>query len=660
MYLIYIEKSETHKHFLNVKGNISLANLKFRHDINGLRAIAVIAVMLFHFDEKLLPGGFAGVDVFFVISGFLMTSIIFKGLKQNNFTLIGFYIARANRIIPALVLLCFVVIVFGWFFLPPFEYKALSKHAASSVSFVSNIIYWREAGYFDSDSNGKWLLHTWSLSVEWQFYIIYPFLLVLLKRFCTPKNLRQILVLITVLGSFLSIYLTLHWPEGAYYLLPSRVWEMTLGGLAFLYPNISIINKNKKQAELLGLIMIVSALFLVSRDNAWPGFLAFIPVLGVYIILISNRQNSIITNNIIFQKIGTWSYSIYLWHWPLAVFGYYFEIDNWLYVGIPLSIILGWASFSFVETKKYKSYLCWRDLFRVKPIWFSFVIGLLGSTIFITNGAEFHYPKTVIIASNEVNNFSPYRNKCFSDSQICYFKGNKITQELDTVDYIIFGDSHSLAILTSVINAIGGDKKSVYIGSSACLFIPNLYSSFYDTSLCKNKTKKLYDEIIPKNHDAKLIMIERTNIYFTGYNSHEEEATFKDIRLVSGNNRITLRDQYVNTLCNLADQKKVFVLTPTPEFSHNIPSETAKRLMSLNKNPIELSKKDYIDRNKYTSEIFNQLNNCNVTLLDPTKYVCNENSCFSSFKGRPIYKDDDHLSECGNKLLIPMFKKHLN
>ena len=151
-----------------------MQNNSFRQDINGLRAIAVIAVVLFHFNASWMPGGFAGVDVFFVISGFLMTGIIFRGIEQENFSILKFYVARANRIIPALAVLCLVLLVFGWFYLTPLDYKALGKHAASSVAFLSNIIYWRESGYFDAASHEKWLLHTWSLSVEWQFYILYP------------------------------------------------------------------------------------------------------------------------------------------------------------------------------------------------------------------------------------------------------------------------------------------------------------------------------------------------------------------------------------------------------------------------------------------------------------------------------------------------------
>ena len=164
--------------------------MQFRKDINGLRAIAVIGVVLFHFNPSWMPGGFAGVDVFFVISGFLMTKIIFRGLEQDSFSVLKFYVARANRIIPALSLLCLVLLSVGWLFLSPLEYRALGKHIVSSITFISNIIYWTESGYFDAASQGKWLLHTWSLSLEWQFYIIYPLILVAMKQFLSLKIMK--------------------------------------------------------------------------------------------------------------------------------------------------------------------------------------------------------------------------------------------------------------------------------------------------------------------------------------------------------------------------------------------------------------------------------------------------------------------------------------
>ena len=210
--------------------------MQFRSDINGLRAIAVIAVVLFHFNSSWLSGGFAGVDVFFVISGFLMTGIIFRGLEQECFSISKFYAARAKRIVPALSVLVIVCLVIGYAVLSPVEYLELNKHAVGSISFISNFIYWTEAGYFDSASGSKWLLHTWSLSVEWQFYILYPIVLVCLKRFMTLNQIKMFILTGAFLGFLLSVYSTTRWPSLSYYLLPTRAWEMMFGGLAYIYP----------------------------------------------------------------------------------------------------------------------------------------------------------------------------------------------------------------------------------------------------------------------------------------------------------------------------------------------------------------------------------------------------------------------------------------
>ena len=282
-------------------------NQKFRADINGLRAFAVIAVVLFHFNPSWVPGGFAGVDVFFVISGFLMTGIIFRGLEQNNFSILKFYVARANRIIPALAVLCLVLLIMGWFYLTPVEYRGLGKHVASSVSFLSNFMYWAEAGYFDAASHEKWLLHTWSLSVEWQFYIIYPIILVLLTKIFSTKAIKSMLVIGTILGFIFCVIATYKWPNPSYYLLPTRAWEMMLGGIAYLYP-LTLRDNKKKILELVGLALIIGSYFFISSENLWPGYLAVFPVLGSFLIIQAQRNDSFITGNIVFQKIGSWSY----------------------------------------------------------------------------------------------------------------------------------------------------------------------------------------------------------------------------------------------------------------------------------------------------------------------------------------------------------------
>lgn len=211
--------------------------VNFRKDINGLRAWAVVAVVLFHFGVPGFAGGFVGVDIFFVISGFLMTNILIKKLEnpQQKFSVWDFYLARAERIAPALLVLCIALLALGWFLLPPQDYRSLGMHTLTSVLFASNIQYWREAGYFDAASHDKWLLHTWSLSVEWQFYLVLPLLLWGVWRLWPGRcNAAQVHILLLLASLALLVWLTSQKPEAAFFLLPTRAWEMLAGALAVL------------------------------------------------------------------------------------------------------------------------------------------------------------------------------------------------------------------------------------------------------------------------------------------------------------------------------------------------------------------------------------------------------------------------------------------
>ena len=362
--------------------------MNFRYDINGLRAIAVLAVVLFHFNPQWLPGGFAGVDVFFVISGFLMTSIIFSGVEKNTFNLFKFYNARANRIVPVLAAMSAVLLVFGWFYLLPTDYRDLGRQVEKSSLFISNLLFAKGGGYFDTAEHTKWLLHTWSLSVEWQFYIFFPIIIIALKKFLSFRNLKLI-----VLGLFLAsfiycIYATHKDSKTAYFLLTSRAWEMLLGGLAFLYP-WSLKNKSHQiVTQCLGIVLIIASYFLMSKDTPWPGYMALIPVFGAYLIVVANYQNNFLINNPISNSIGKWSYSIYVWHWPLVVLGFYFAFENWWIYGIPLSILLGFLSYQFIEKINFPRYSSWKEIYKVKPFYIFLIILACGYAIKEMDGME--------------------------------------------------------------------------------------------------------------------------------------------------------------------------------------------------------------------------------------------------------------------------------
>ncbi|HBC9811475.1 TPA: acyltransferase [Escherichia coli] len=326
----------------------------FRLDINGLRAIAVIAVVLFHFNSSWLPGGFAGVDVFFVISGFLMTKIIYTGMINGNFDFWKFYSARAKRITPALAVACTFVLIFGWFYISRQDFVTLSKHVGSSLFFFSNFMYWAEAGYFDIASKSKFLLHTWSLSVEWQFYLIYPFIIMTAIAVAGKRFARYIILCLALLSLAFCVFSSFRWPDASYFLLPSRSWEMLSGGVVFLFP-VSAPVFVRKLMHYSGLALIFAAYVFFSESDVWPGYLSAIPVLGAMLLISAAVNDDSILSNRVTQSIGSWSYSIYLWHWVILSIIYFFNPFYDLHIGligIVASFAAGYLSYNFVESRK--------------------------------------------------------------------------------------------------------------------------------------------------------------------------------------------------------------------------------------------------------------------------------------------------------------------
>lgn len=645
---------------------IEHAVLQFRKDINGLRAIAVIAVVLFHFNASWMPGGFAGVDVFFVISGFLMTGIIFRGIEQENFSILKFYVARANRIVPALAVLCLVLLVFGWFYLTPLDYKALGKHVASSMGFLSNVIYWRESGYFDAASHEKWLLHTWSLSAEWQFYIIYPLVLVAMRKFMSVKAMKATVLLGTVLGIIFCAIATYKWPNPAYYLLPTRAWEMMIGGVAYLYP-IALKEERKKLLEWFGLALIIASYSLISKDNLWPGYLAIFPVLGSFLIIQAQRNDSLITSNLIFQKLGAWSYSIYLWHWPLVVAIYYFSLNEiFVYFGITLSVLLGFLSNKYIEKIRFKNdFINIFGYLKCKPIYMVLIIGVSGSLVFITKGFEGHYPKQVVQAEEESLNRNPHgcmAGMVTNDALSPCFIGNR-----DNIKAIIVGDSHADALTTALAQTIDLSSKGIVaLTKASCPFILNIKHQRYGNE-CYNENVERMAYLNDKYKNIPVFWVARTPaylygqsnpkrikggivgpaIYFTNPYSTPEKPLFDELK---SNLNITIEKLSVN--------HPVYIVQPTPEMRKNIPKTLARNLLlNIKRNDLSINYELYLQRNELVRSLISEVAVMNdIQVLDPTLYLCHKGRCMAQLEGRPIYYDGDHMSEYGNKLLTPMFK----
>ena len=615
--------------------------MNFRYDINGLRAIAVIAVVLFHFNPAWVPGGFAGVDVFFVISGFLMTGIIFRGLENDSFNLFKFYVARANRIIPALAVLCLVLLVFGWFYLTPLDYKALGKHVASSVGFLSNVIYWRESGYFDAASHEKWLLHTWSLSVEWQFYILYPIALVVLKKFLSLENLKRLIVIGTVLGFCLSVIATMKWPNPAYYLLPTRAWEMMMGGVAFLYP-WSLSENRKKVAELIGLALILGSYAFVSSDIPWPGHFALLPVLGSYLIIIANQQSSVITSNQVFQCLGKWSYSVYLWHWPVVVFGGYFDVQNWYLYGLPLSVLLGFASFRFVESLSFYSFSSWRKALNVKPLWFVLFLIPFGFFVYITSGfLDFKYnghKKALLLEQiNAVGDWG------YPSSEL-YYNGARYRELKGDEGY----SSANLFVGDSLIEQYYPKVKQLVVSGD----MPTTY--FFTEGGCM----PLKDMVGPGKPCRDLYKVKGfikdkafDKVFISGYWAHylSDASTYeiknRNIKFNESKDRAIIIDDLVDLISELKRKSNnVYYILPTPYGSEFDPSESIKRIVSneeLKVHSVEKYREKYKHLYVYIDEIVKRTG---MKIIDPLTYLCDEGICKTMDEsGKPYYKDSIHL-----------------
>jgi peptidoglycan/LPS O-acetylase OafA/YrhL len=622
--------------------------LHFRKDINGLRAIAVIAVVLFHFNALWMPGGFAGVDVFFVISGFLMTGIIFRGIEQESFSLLKFYVSRANRIIPALAVLCLALFIFGWFYIAPHDYKVLGKHIASSIGFLSNIIYWGESGYFDTASHGKWLLHTWSLSVEWQFYIIYPLLLVAIRKVLSVKAMKLVVLAGTVIGFICSVIATYEWPDASYYLLPTRSWEMMIGGVAYLYP-LALQEKRKKLFEWLGLSLIVGSYLLISKENPWPGYLAIFPVLGSFLVIQAQRNNSIITSNLVLQKLGVWSYSIYLWHWPLVVAIYYFSLNNiFIFPGILLSVFLGALSSKYIEKINFRndfgniySYL------KFRPLYMAFVVGAVGIFTYIENGFIKLAPDEYQSLIKKVK-ASPYRNKChikeYQDpAEACEYFGSNIS-------WATFGDSHSTEIAYALAEKLRSDDVGLkHFSFSGC-------RPSYQEAESFNKCSKWYNETVRYIvNDYKI-----KNVVFNHRFSASLLKMIADGDQINADNLVQITkpiDELIYLFASFKDN--VYVFYPIPELHRNINDligRSARNVNSLTE-IVGTELAWYEDRNKYIINHFDHSNYPkNVHLLKTKDVFCDQQDCYAVKDGVPLYFDDNHPSLLGAARLVELIK----
>lgn len=603
----------------------------FRKDINGLRAIAVLSVVIFHFSKDYLSGGFAGVDVFFVISGFLMTSIIFRGLENNNFSLWNFLKARARRIVPALVTVISIVLALGYLFFEPLTYQLVGKHGFSSLLFISNITYANEAGYFDADSFSKLFLHTWSLSVEWQFYIIYPIILLILSKLFSINTLKKFIVVSAIISFAFCVYFSSINKTLSYFMIYTRGWEMLLGGIAFLFP-LSTTENKKRIIEILGLVLIITSFFIFSDTNTWPSYNALLPVLGAYLCILANNSKTLLSN-VVFQKIGLWSYSIYLIHWSLIVFLKKIDVDISIFTYFISTLLLAFVVYSIIEKKRNYHYgllLCW-------------VVALCASYYVSIDGIGKRVDEKYRLNKDQ------FHEKYFGGSGIN--QGSIIQKfnivENETPDFIISGDS----FMRQYMNSLNSNKiKSIAIFKDGCFITPNIISKRDDFN--NERCEMRYNNFISamKSFPETNVIFAQSWDSYTLTNRNTDEAINVNIDEAIASD--------INELIKIGGENRHYYIIGRPQNSkvatfeclarHNLPIWKISHACEKYMDKKTLSVNDKIKKSLENKK--------NVTFVDPNSILCKNDKCLLlNNDNEPIYSDNSHMTIFGSDIVINYF-----
>ena len=617
-------------------------HLTFRRDIAGLRAIAVLAVVFYHYGIPPFKGGFIGVDIFFVISGYLMTKIIIDGVTNGNFSLRDFYVARVRRIVPALLLLCLAYIGLGALVLVPFDLKELSLQVMSSITFLSNWNFLREFGYFEAGEHAAWLQHTWSLSVEWQFYLLYPIILLIIKRLAPALSWWKLLLGLCVLSFAFSIFITPRKESFAFYMLPTRAWEMLSGGIVYFLPqSISRFKRSSDFYLFLGLSLLLGATVGIKPGAQWPGYLALVPVLGTVLVLIANASSYALFNNRVVQFLGAISYSFYLWHWPIFVVLYQLDLDEssvWAAAGIALSLAIGFLSYRYAESSVLKPSTARRHWVVLGAIY----AVLLGSAAYV-------YTADGLPNRSAMNRYAAITAEVRGPS----IHDGMCAESFDTIN-IPFDEKYA----NCVAGDVAGKKTVVLWGDSHGLHYTPMINELAKaahiklhvlaTAGCSPNFLKSPDYRLGVNPDLCLHFKDEVLSGFDHYDAIIIAGRWDSGSEASRTQSISELHDDVHKLTPLG--KPIFVLAQVPAFDRDV----ARRYIYSKIFGFPL-RSNYPERNA-TETLNGYLKNDltkypNVSFVDPASIIC-ESSTHNCqvLSGRdPLYLDPNHLTFVGSR-----------
>lgn len=652
-------------------------SISYRPDIDGLRALAILPVVLFHAFPNLLPGGFIGVDIFFVISGYLITSILLKDIEAGSYSIKTFYARRIRRIFPALSIVLLSCLALGWIVLTAVEYRALGKHAAGGAGFIANIMFWKEAGYFDAAGDTKPLLHLWSLGIEEQFYIVWPLLLYFVTK--RSWNVLGVISVVAVLSFALNVLRVGIDPSGTFYSPLSRSWELALG--AFLaYQAISpiatlknFIERYCQRLSVVGLALILLGFLVINESRAFPGWWALLPACGSALLIAAGPQ-SIINQRVLSQRLLVWvgliSFPLYLWHWPLLSFARIIHSETppfdvrWMLVC--LSILLAWLTYFLIEKPIRSSYKKRAVIWILSLVMVA--ICLAGAAIYKTKGVKSRHsgmlnadPASLDMGADR----GRWANECGIPMEAKLILKSCYSPQDQKATYAVWGDSKGEAIYYGIA------REAVNQNSPRWMMIGNAIPMAGDIPRLRgrnaNKNNYVLDALIA-NNDVKAVLLAPAarSIFSLGevYSKEDLDASpLFDEGLVGVGNAIVALEKA---------GKKVIFLVDHPGFPD------PKSCISGGMTKIEfLNQFFYRKENKQCSMTYKQhmhtneryrlwiktlqQQHPNLIVYDPTHLICDvaNNYCGIASDGKFLYSYGDHYSDYGNSLVAKDFLSKL-
>lgn len=650
---------------------------EYRADIDGLRAVAVVAVIFFHAGFDCFQGGYVGVDIFFVISGYLITTIILKEIQTRQFSVIRFYERRIRRIFPALFVVLAFTLITGALLFPPAEFRELGESATAVALFVSNLFFWDQSGYFDAPAESKPLLHTWSLAVEEQYYIVFPWLLIVVRRFFQARYALWFGALIVASLVSSAVEVDIH-PVAAFYMAPTRAWELLLGG--FIALNVIPLPTDKRLRNLfasLGFLLITASVFLYTSETPFPGVSALLPTAGAGLLIYCGLGGATVVGRGLSAKpvvfLGLLSYSLYLWHWPFLVFAKYFtirELTVWeIWTLILLTLLFSILSWRFVEQPFRGKGRLLEDrtqLFGVAGGVMGLAIGL-SLWIRVADGFPRRFDSVSLI--DEVREDSEWKRwaQCQNLVQrpnvgedLCRLGSDQVAPS-----FLLWGDSHALALATAVnVSATKYRVAGRVATRVSCPPFLGITETGRDLS-CQDFNNAVLQYIERRPELTTILLASRWALFAEG-NFHKAEKK-PGVQLVDTWSD-TAKDAAHSTLFDvgltravqklLALNRKVVLIGPVPEVGYQVPPAFVIALRTgrdLN-NIIGPKLSEYQDRNHTVLKTFERLRKPDqVQVVHIWEKMCDTQLCRVVTNGHVLYRDSDHLSTFGARYVSEVF-----